>query len=373
MTTRPTATWKIGRRELYAMLGGTLLYAALSWMTNIFQLQAADNLQIRPGVGVPILFGFVFGPIVGFVTGFAGNLITDLSSGLLPYPPAVPLYGQPLDALRSYLVNWQIGNGIMGLIPGLAALHYRQYLTLRDQLRALVIAAVGIVLGMAFASFTHPVVDLTVDVQIALQQYFKPLVWVNLVNATILVPILLFNYERIDTRPTEWFRSGLMRRISCAILVSAALPVALLGLFLTQQTTGTGSGSFELTGKLIFTIALTMVFTIANAGLVAQSMVRPLLRLTSAARQMAAGHLDREQAALLEASQGSGEISHLTQVFGRMAKEVIQREETLKQQVKQLRIEIDETKKSRQVAEITETDYFQNLRQKAQEMRSKKE
>lgn len=373
MTIRPTATWKVGRRELYAMLGGALLYAILSWVTNIFQLQAADNLQIRPGVGVPILFGFVFGPIVGFVTGFVGNFITDLSSGLLPYPPAIPLYGQPLDALRCYLVNWQIGNGIMGLVPGLAALYYRKYFTFRDQLRALLITAIGIVLGMAFASFTHPFVDPSVDIHIAFQQYFKPLVWVNLVNAAILVPILLFNYERIESRPTEWLRSGLMRRISLAILVSAALPVALLGLFLTQQTTGTGTSSFELTGKLIFTIVLTMVFTITNAGLVAQSMVRPLLRLTSAARQMAAGQLDQEQAALLEKEQGSGEIGHLTQVFGRMAKEVIHREELLKQQVKQLRIEIDETKKSRQVAEITETDYFQNLRQKAQQMRTQKE
>ncbi|NLG48761.1 MAG: HAMP domain-containing protein [Chloroflexi bacterium] len=371
MTIRPAATWRVGRRELYAMLGGTLLYAALSWMTNIFQLQAADNLQIRPGVGVPILFGFVFGPIVGFVTGFAGNFITDLSSGLLPYPPVVPLYGQPLDTLRAYLVNWQIGNGIMGLIPGLAALHYRQYFSLRDQLRALAIAAVGIVAGMAFASFTHPLVEPAVTTQIAYQQYFRPLVWVNLVNAAILVPIVLFNYERIDTRASEWLRSGLMRRISLAILVSAALPVALLGLFLTQQTTGTGTNSFELTGKLIFTIALTMVFTITNAGLVAQSMVRPLLRLTGAAREMATGQLDTREAAELENSPGSGEINHLTRVFGRMAREVIQREETLKQQVKQLRIEIDETKKSRQVAEITETDYFQNLRQKAQSMRSK--
>jgi hypothetical protein len=58
-------------------------------------------------------------------------------------------------------------------------------------------------------------------------------------------------------------------------------------------------------------------------------------------------------------------------MFGRMAREVIQREEGLRQQVQQLRIEIDEAKKARQVSEITETEYFRTLREKARRMRRK--
>jgi hypothetical protein len=52
-----------------------------------------------------------------------------------------------------------------------------------------------------------------------------------------------------------------------------------------------------------------------------------------------------------------------------MAREVHAREQRLKQQVQQLRVEIDETRKAKQVAEITETGYFQALQQKAQELR----
>ena len=52
-----------------------------------------------------------------------------------------------------------------------------------------------------------------------------------------------------------------------------------------------------------------------------------------------------------------------------MAREVRAREQRLKQEVQQLRIEIDEARTARQVAEITETDYFQDLQRKADQLR----
>jgi CheY-like chemotaxis protein len=45
------------------------------------------------------------------------------------------------------------------------------------------------------------------------------------------------------------------------------------------------------------------------------------------------------------------------------------RERQLRQQIEDLRIEIDEARKARQVAEITDTEYFQNLREKARKLR----
>ncbi|MGI5834956.1 MAG: hypothetical protein ACOX87_00510 [Chloroflexota bacterium] len=80
--------------------------------------------------------------------------------------------------------------------------------------------------------------------------------------------------------------------------------------------------------------------------------------------------LTRDQAQELEKTEASDEISKLSHMFGRMALEVIVREEKLRLQVQQLRIEIDESKKVRQVAEITETDYFQSLKQKARKLRT---
>jgi len=51
------------------------------------------------------------------------------------------------------------------------------------------------------------------------------------------------------------------------------------------------------------------------------------------------------------------------------ALEVYILEQSLRQQIKQLHIEIDEARKAHQVAEITETEYFQKLRQVASEIR----
>jgi hypothetical protein len=51
------------------------------------------------------------------------------------------------------------------------------------------------------------------------------------------------------------------------------------------------------------------------------------------------------------------------------AREVEARESRLKAQIRELRIEIDEIHKQRQVASITATDYFARLQQSAQEMR----
>jgi two-component system cell cycle response regulator len=62
-------------------------------------------------------------------------------------------------------------------------------------------------------------------------------------------------------------------------------------------------------------------------------------------------------------------LGQLARVFQRMAREVAERERRLKAEVQQLRIEIDEAKAERQVAEITETDYFRDLQQRAARLR----
>lgn len=64
-------------------------------------------------------------------------------------------------------------------------------------------------------------------------------------------------------------------------------------------------------------------------------------------------------------------LGQLGRVFQRMAREVIAREQSLKQQVQALKIEIDQAKKAREVAEITESDYFRNLKERAQRLRGR--
>jgi two-component system cell cycle response regulator len=63
-------------------------------------------------------------------------------------------------------------------------------------------------------------------------------------------------------------------------------------------------------------------------------------------------------------------LGRLARVFQRMAREVDARERSLKREVRQLRIEIDERRAAARVAEITDTDYFHDLQRKADELRS---
>jgi two-component system, cell cycle response regulator len=62
-------------------------------------------------------------------------------------------------------------------------------------------------------------------------------------------------------------------------------------------------------------------------------------------------------------------LGQLARVFQRMANEVRTREERLRQQVQELRIEIDEGRQAQKVAEITESEFFQRLRNQAADLR----
>jgi methyl-accepting chemotaxis protein len=66
------------------------------------------------------------------------------------------------------------------------------------------------------------------------------------------------------------------------------------------------------------------------------------------------------------------EIGDLARVFDKMAQQVRQRVEKLKSEVVKLKVEIDRSKQAEQVAEITATDYFQELRAKSAALRKSK-
>ena len=90
-------------------------------------------------------------------------------------------------------------------------------------------------------------------------------------------------------------------------------------------------------------------------------------RLTSAATAVEAGSFDP---AALEQVSGRGDaLGQLARTFQRMALEVRAREDRLRAEVRELRIEIDATRQSRKVAEITETDFFRDLRERAPQLR----
>jgi len=92
-------------------------------------------------------------------------------------------------------------------------------------------------------------------------------------------------------------------------------------------------------------------------------------RVTAAAAAIKANAFQPES--LDEVARRGDELGQLALVFQEMARQVYAREQQLQRQVQQLRIEIDQARKVREVAEITESDYFQHLLSKADELRNR--
>ncbi len=70
--------------------------------------------------------------------------------------------------------------------------------------------------------------------------------------------------------------------------------------------------------------------------------------------------------------QRKDEFGWMARMFVQMARQVYTREQNLKQEVAYLRIEVDEAKRSIQVSQITETEYFQDLVKKVEDLRKKR-
>lgn len=92
-------------------------------------------------------------------------------------------------------------------------------------------------------------------------------------------------------------------------------------------------------------------------------------RVTAAAAAIKANTFQAES--LDEVARRPDELGQLAQVFQEMARQVYAREQQLQRQVQQLRIEIDQERRAREVAEITESDYFQQLLGNADELRNR--
>ena len=91
--------------------------------------------------------------------------------------------------------------------------------------------------------------------------------------------------------------------------------------------------------------------------------LRGVARVTAAALAVESGHFSAES--LDEVAQRPDPLGNLARLFQRMAIEVAARQRRLEDQVQQLTIAIDERKTAAQVDEITESDYFRDLKARA--------
>jgi energy-coupling factor transport system substrate-specific component len=173
--------WGFGTRQVVYGAIGAALYGAFSLLTNLIPLPAAGNITFRPAVAILIFFGVAYGPWVGLLAGFIGNTLGDMLAGW------------------GFYWHWSLGNGLMGMIPGLAMLMIKNYRDRTDIIKAVGWGALGIAVGMLFASLMEMFVG-GIDLSTALIGYFTPAFLGNLAVTIILLPILMVAFAAVSAR-----------------------------------------------------------------------------------------------------------------------------------------------------------------------------
>jgi len=106
-------------------------------------------------------------------------------------------------------------------------------------------------------------------------------------------------------------------------------------------------------------------------------VIQPIKPMAQLAQKISTDTISYDEAKEFElkrlgaVAKRTDELGQLGRLFQKMIRQVYAREQRLKQQVQELRIEIDEAKRVRQVADIAETEYFQKLRHDAKDIRNK--
>lgn len=140
----------------------------------------------------------------------------------------------------------------------------------------------------------------------------------------------------------------------------------------TKDTEEGIEGKINSTQNTFIGIFITILLVVVGlVFLLSRTITRPILKVTHAAQAMEKGELGEQEIASLSQSKGEDEVASLSRVFASMATQVKARVNRLKRQVEELQIRVDESKKAKEVAKITESDYFQSLQETAKKMREK--
>lgn len=124
----------------------------------------------------------------------------------------------------------------------------------------------------------------------------------------------------------------------------------------------------NLRNTTLLGVAALLLSTILGY-LLAGWIIRPVFTITDVAANIEDQKWELDP--LTKVSDRTDELGQLARVFQKMAQELRAREQALKQQVRELSIQIDHAKREQQVKEIVENDFFIDLQKRAADIRKR--
>jgi hypothetical protein len=122
--------------------------------------------------------------------------------------------------------------------------------------------------------------------------------------------------------------------------------------------------------RVMIAAAVTYPLLVILIYLVAGAVTGPVMTLTGIAERIGEGDYGQDLSRLVK-ERFPDEIDTLARVFEVMVAKVREREQSLRKRVEELQIMVDQTKRDKQVSEIVDSDFFQDLQDKARSMRKR--
>ncbi len=174
----------IGRILSNKYLATFLIFLILVTVNTLIVLKfpGISNADVRPQIVLICLAGFYYGPVYGFLTGFIGNISSDLLLG----------YG------FEYLTSWSVGNGLMGMIIGFS--RQRSVLKLYKISQLLELTLFLILANVAFVTYSSIIYNLnhgSLTLDSNLKYYFLPVLNSNILASLLLFPVFLLLLGRL--------------------------------------------------------------------------------------------------------------------------------------------------------------------------------
>jgi len=166
------------------MIVGMTLYGSLTIPFNTMRIPTNGLVGLRPTMVIPLFFGFLFGPVVGFATGFFGNLISDFFS------------------FGSVFLNWDVGIGLIGLVAGTgySLANRADYARSRGLILSVILSIAGSFVGIGFATATDYLFGIGMISSTMALTEFATATLTYAINGAVLAPILLCLYIYIRSR-----------------------------------------------------------------------------------------------------------------------------------------------------------------------------